>query len=216
VDTGSRDRGSLEWLLERGYVQGLVTGGVGLIFTALLQGKGYIPANLLVTLLGAFFFFHLGAFIARSVGKIAGGAASSLYTPSGDSTAYTPTFSHIDTLVIRGDFDGAATAWEVAILENPTNPGVLVKAADFHLRERREPSAALSLYLRARQLNLGGDDLRRYIQQKIVDLYLGPLNDEGRAMSELRRLIDAFPQSREAEAAREALAAIKAKREPQG
>ena len=216
MDTNSRDRGSLEWLLERGYVQGLVTGGVGLIFTALLQGKGYIPANLFVTLFGAFFFFHLGAFISRSLGKIAGGAATSIYTPSGDSTAYTPTFSHIDTLVIRGDFDGAATAWEVAILENPTNPGVVVKAADFHLRERKDPSTALALYLRARQLNSGGDDIRRYIQQKIVDIHLGPLNDEGRAMSELRRLIDAFPQSREAEAAREALAAIKVKREPRG
>lgn len=213
MDTGSRDRGSLEWLLERGYVQGIVTGGVGLIFTALLQGKGYIPPSPLVTLFGVFFFFHLGAFIARSVGKMAGGAASSLYTPSGDSTAYTPTFSHIDTLVIRGDFDAAATAWEVAILENPANPGVVVKAADFHLRERKDPATALSLYLKARQLNAGGDDLRRYVQQKIVDLYLGPLNDEGRALAELRRLIDGFPQSREAQAARDALAAIKAKRE---
>ena len=213
MDTGSRDRGSLEWLLERGYVQGLVTAGAGLIFTALLQGKGYIPANPLITLFGVFFFFHLGAFIARSVGNIAGSAASSLYTPSGDSTAYIPTFSHIDALVIRGDLDGAATAWEVAMLENPTMPGVVVKAADFHLRERKDPSTALALYLRARQLNAGGEDLRRYIQQKIVDLYLGPLADEGRAMSELRRLIDGFPQSREAESAREALAAIKARRE---
>jgi hypothetical protein len=213
MDTGSRDRGSLEWLLERGYVQGMVTAGVGLIFTVLLQAKGYIPGNALLTVLGVFFFFHLGAFIARSVSSMAGGAASSLYTPSGDSTAYTPTFSHIDTLVIRGDFDGAATAWDVAILENPTNPGVIVKAADFHLRERKDPATALSLYQRARQLNTGGDDLRRYVQQKIVDMYLGPLNDEGRALSELRRLIDGFPESREAEAAREALAAIKIGRE---
>lgn len=214
MDTGSRDRWSLEWIIERGYVQGLVTGGAGLIFTALLQGKGYIPANPLITILGVVFFFNLGAFIARGVGKLSGNAASSLYTPSGDSTAYTPTFSHIETLVIRGDLDGAATAWEVALLENPTNAGVLVKSADFHLRERKDPGAALPLYQRARQLNTGGEDLRRYVQQKIVDLYLGPLNDEGRAMAELRRLIDAFPQSREAEAAREALATIKARRDP--
>lgn len=212
MDTGSRDRGSLEWLLERGYVQGLVSAGAGLIFTGLLQAKDYIPASPLVTLLGVFFFFHLGAFIARTVSRMAGGTASSLYTPSGDSTAYTPTFSHIDTLVIRGDLEGAATAWEVAILENPANPGVIVKGADFHLRERKDAATALSLFLRARQLNSGGDDLRRYVQQKIVDLYLGPLNDEGRAMSELRRLIDGFPRSREAEAARAALADLKATR----
>lgn len=213
MDHKSRDKDSLEWYIDRGYVHGVVTGGAGLIFTALLQAKGYIPANPLLTLLGVVFFFFLGAGIARGIGQLSGNAASALYAPSGKSTAYTPTFSHIETLIIRGDFDGAATAWEVAILENPTNAGVLAKAADFHLRERKDPATALSLYLRARQLDVGGTDLRRYIQQKIVDMYLGPLEDEGRAMSELRRLIDGFPQSREAEAAREALAAIKARRE---
>ncbi len=212
-DTKSRDRGSLEWYVDRGYVHGIVTAGAGLLFTGLLQAKGYIPANLLITLGGVAFFFFLGAGVARTIGHLAGNAASSLYAPSGKSNAYTPTFSHIETLIVRGDFDGAATAWEVAILENPANAGVLVKAADFHLRERKDPATALSLYLRARQLDVAGTDLRRYIQQKIVDLYLGPLDDEGRAMSELRRLIDAFPQSREAEAAREALAAIKIRRE---
>lgn len=213
MDTGSRDRWSVEWIIERGYVQGIVTGGAGLIFTALLQAKGYIPANPLVTILGVLFFFNLGAFIARGVGKLSGSAASRLYTPRGESTSYTPTYSHIETLVVRGDLHGAATAWEVAVLEHPTNAGVLVKSADFHLRERKDSITALSLYRRARQLDSGGEDLRRYVQQKIVDLYLGPLNDEGKAMSELRRLIEAFPGSREAVAAREALAAMKAKRD---
>ncbi len=212
MDTGSRDRWSPEWIIERGYAQGIVTGGVGLIFTGLLQAKGYIPVNPLVTILGLLFFFNLGALIARGVGKLSGGAASSVYAPSGESTSYAPTYSHIEALVIRGDLQGAATAWEVAVLEHPTNAGVLVRSADFHLRERKDPVTALSLYQRARQLDSGGEDLRRYVQQKIVDLHLGPLNDEGKAMSELRRLIDAFPQSREADAAREALARLKANR----
>lgn len=215
MDTESRDRGSLQWFMDRGYMQGIVTGGVGLIFTGLLQAKGYIPANLLITLLGLVVFFNLGAFIARSLGRITGRAATSLYSPGGDSTAYTPTFSHIDTLVIRGDLAAAATAWDIAMLENPASPGVMTKAADFHLRERKDAATALTLFLRARQMHVGGEDLRRYIQQKLVDLYLGPLEDEGRALVELRRLIEAFPESREAESAREALAAIKAKRMPE-
>lgn len=212
MDTKSRDKGSLEWYIDRGYLHGVVTGGVGLIFTSLLQAKGYIPASLLLTAFGVAFFFFLGAGVARGIGHLAGNAASSLYAPSGDSTAYTPTFSHIDTLVIRGNLDGAADAWDVAMLEHPESPGVAVKAADFHLRERKDAPKALALYLRARQFNAGSEDLRRYIQQKIVDLHLGPLDDEGRALVELRRLVEAFPTSREADSAREALAAIKAKR----
>ncbi len=215
MDTGSRDKWSLEWMLERGYIQGSVVGVTGLIFTGLLQAKGYLPANPLITLVGIVIAFNIGAFIARSLASISGNAASSLFAPSGDSTAYTPTFSHIDTLEIRGDFDGAATAWDVAILENPGLPGVIAKAADFHLRARKDPARALSLYLQARQLNAGGTDLRRYVQQKIVDLYLGPLAEEGRALAELRRLIDAFPDSREAESARVALAEIKSRRAPE-
>ena len=46
----------------------------------------------------------------------------------------------------------------------------------------------------------------------LVDLHLGPLEDEGRALVELRRLIDGFPGTREAEMAREALAKLKESR----
>ena len=213
MDTGSRDRWSLEWMLEHGMVQGIISAAAGFLFTIALQGRGDIPSSGFVTVLGVVFFYGLGAVIALLLGKVSGNAASSLYTPSGDSTAYTPTFSHIDTLVIRGNLDGASDAWDVAMSEHPASPGVMVKAADFHLRERKDATRALALYLRARQLKSGGEDLRRYVQQKIVDLHLGPLNDEGRALVELRRLVEAFPASREADGAREALAAIKAKRD---
>ena len=52
--------------------------------------------------------------------------------------------------------------------------------------------------------------LQRYASQKIIDLLLGPLGDRGRAMTELRMLIDRHPASREAEGAREALRNLKA------
>jgi len=45
-----------------------------------------------------------------------------------------------------------------------------------------------------------------------VDLHLGPLADEGKAMVALRRLIDGYPDTREAAEAREALARLKAAR----
>ena len=45
---------------------------------------------------------------------------------------------------------------------------------------------------------------------EIVGLLLGPLDDKGRAMVELRMLIDRYPTSREADGARDALRNLKA------
>lgn len=208
------EKGSLEEFLHAGNLHGIIVGAVGFIFTGLLQGNGYLPMNPLVTILGVVISFYTGKLIARTALNTAARAASSIYSPDGASTAYTPSFSHIEALEIRGDLDGAAEAWELAVHEQPSSALTIVRAADFHLRARQDPPTALALYLRARTLGTGNEDLRRYVQQKIVDLHLGPLADEGRALAELRRLIDAFPGTREADGARAALADIKARRSP--
>lgn len=208
------EKGSTEEFVHSGNLHGIVVGAVGLIFTVLLQGNGYIPFNPFVTVIGVVVSFYTGKLIARTVLNSSARMASGIYSPDGASTAYTPSFSHIETLEIRGDLDGAAEAWELAVHEQPSSALTIVRAADFHLRARQDARTAVELYLRARALGTGNDDLRRYVQQKLVDLYLGPLGDEGRALVELRRLIDAFPGTREAEGARAALADIKARRSP--
>lgn len=195
-----------------GTMHGAITGVLGLFFTVLLQVKGYLPGSMPVTLGGGVVGFFIGRTIARTLFGAGAQLVTSVYSPSGDTTKYTPTFSHIEALEIRGDLDGAAAAWDSAVAENPDSVLTLVRAADFHLRLRQDPTAALERFLRARALGSGAADTRRYVQQKIVDLYLGPLRDDGRAMAELRRLIDGHPGSREAEGARAALAELKARR----
>lgn len=206
------EKGSTEAFLHSGNLHGIVVGAVGLIFTSVLQGRGYIPSSFLVTVLGVVISFYTGKIIARTALNSAARMASGIYSPDGASTAYTPSFSHIEALEIRGELDGAAEAWELAVHEQPSSALTLVRAADFHLRARKDPQAALELFMRARALDTGNEDLRRYVQQKLVDLHLGPLADEGRALVELRRLIDGFPGTREAESARAALAELKARR----
>lgn len=204
--------------LERGIPQGVFVGALGLMFTAMLQARDHLPQGILVTLAGGVVAGALAMWINRALISGSGRAATAIYAPSGNTTAYTPTFSHIETLEIRGDLDGAARAWDEAIAEDATNTLVRVRAADFHLRARRDHMTAARLYREARDIGTPNDDLRRYIAQKLVDLYLGPLADEGKVMGELRRLIDAFPGTREADSAREALAKLKAlkTRDPTG
>jgi hypothetical protein len=48
-----------------------------------------------------------------------------------------------------------------------------------------------------------------YASQRLIDLYRGPLADEGRALVELRRLAETFPNSPAAAHAREAIRRIK-------
>ena len=200
-------------LFHSGYVHGAIVGALGLFFTVLLQARGHLPAHPLITLAGGVAGFGIGTGIARALLGAGARAAGSIYAPAGNSTAYTPTLSHIEALEVRGDVDGAAEAWELEIHEHPESAMLLVRAGDFHLRLRKDPATALTHYQRARALGTGTTDLRRYVQQKLVDLYLGPLKDEGRAMVELRRLIDAFPGTREAEAARASLAGLKVGRQ---
>lgn len=205
----SNDRGSADWLVQSGYLHGALVGLLGAFFTVLLQSRGDLPSGLLVNALGLVAGFVLGTAVARGILHVGARVASGLYAPSGATTPHTPSFSHIETMVIRGDLEGAAAAWESTIAEQPDSAFVVMKAADFHLRERKDPVAALEHFLRARALDSGSQDLRRYVQQQIIDLYMGPLADPGRAMVELRRLIDAVPGTREADAARVALASLK-------
>lgn len=195
--------------MQSGILHGIVTGFAGLIFTPLLQARGQLPGGILVTLLGVAVAFGIGYGIARAVLHGTGRVATSIYAPDGDTTRYTPTYSHIEALEVRGELDAAADAWDAAIAESPTSAVTIVRAADFHLRARKDPARARALFVQARATGAGTDDLRRYVQQKLVDLYLGPLRDEGRALVELRRLVDAFPGTREAESARETLAELK-------
>lgn len=197
-------------MFDRGIPQTAVGGAIGLFLTVIVQGSGYLPQNILVTLAGGGVLAALAYTVHLVLSDGGGRIAGSIYAPSGERTKYTPTFSHIEALEARGDLEGAARAWDEACLEQPGSAMVLVRAADFRLRTLKDAVAAHDLYRRARALDTSSTDLRRYISQKLVDLYLGPLHDRGRAMTELRRLIDTFPDTVEAESAREVLMRMKA------
>ena len=119
-------------------------------------------------------------------------------------------YSAIETLEARGHYEAAAAAYA----ERAQNPADRVDAT---LRRSvllagplQEPgTAALELdTLRAHQLT-GRDEFR--IGLALVDLYEHHLNDPGRAMGELRRLIDRYPTARGARRLRAALGELKAR-----
>lgn len=199
-------------LIERGIPQGILIGFIGMLFTTALQARGHVPQGSFVILLGGILLGGLGWAINYALISGSARVATGVHMPSGDTTAYVPTFSHIEAIEIRGDLEAAAQAWAAACAEHPANALVFVKAGDFHLRLRKDPAAALAHFRAARDIPGASSELIRYAQAKIIDLHLGPLADEGRALVEMRRLIERFPGTREADEARAAIVRLKAER----
>jgi hypothetical protein len=120
-------------------------------------------------------------------------------------------YSAIETLVARGHLTAAADAYA----ERARNPGERVNATlrRAELLAKSLASAETAVVeldgLRSHPLS-SRDDFR--VGLALVELYENHLDDPGRAMAELRRLIDRHPSIRDARRLRTALAELKSER----
>lgn len=157
---------------------------------------------------------------ALVAGTVAGGSGLALgvgagwawkrLTVDGRSTPYQENYSYQQTLVMQGRLAEALESFEAVIAERPDAIDARLRAAELYAREGGRPDRAADLFREAQRLPAlsAGNDI--YIANRLVDLYAGPLAAPGRAMVELRRLIDRYPASPAATAAREALVRLKA------
>lgn len=98
-------------------------------------------------------------------------------------------------LAAQGDFAAAADAFD-ALRRQHGQTAVLLRAeAEMQCRPGGDRERARELLLRLRQAAdaVPADEL--YATHRLIDLYLGPLDDAGRAMVELRRMADRFPDT---------------------
>jgi|SRR5579862_8856621 len=202
----------LAWI-HAGNVQGLMGGSVLAIFAAAATGFGMngLPRSPLTVAAAALVGFAIGKGVGWSLLTASGNAAQSVYAPAA-AGSYAQTHSNIDAMEVRGDYKGAVAAWEAVAVAEPESAWPLIRAGELYLRELAEPALALQRFRLARDLPGVSAEHQRYASQKIVDLYLGPLGNEGRALVELRRLIDQHPGTPEAEGARQAIRNIRERR----
>ena len=113
-----------------------------------------------------------------------------------------------DAMVMQGRIGDAIASFEAIIVDQPEEFDARVKAGDLHAREGNH-KRALELFREAQAIPTieAGQDV--IISYKVIDLYDGPLGDRGRAIVELRRLIDRRPHVGATAHAREALAKLK-------
>lgn len=142
--------------------------------------------------------------VTNAGGKMAG----RLLLPRGSSCPPPDEYSLQDAMVMRSDREGALRSYEELIAARPLDATVRIKAADLYVAS--DPRRAAELFRAGRGLN--GNDI--YATHRLVDLYLGPLDDERAARDELLRLIERHPGSRAADDARSSLAGLIRSRAP--
>jgi hypothetical protein len=127
-------------------------------------------------------------------------------------TPYEEQFSYQEALAARGDVAAALESYEAVISERPDAVTPRLKAAELYARKGRDPRRAAELLREARALPGVTPRDALYASLRLVDLYEGPLGEMGRALVELRRLVELYPDSEVAFGARSAITRIKAQR----
>lgn len=153
----------------------------------------------------------LGAVVTGTTLGLSGVAGSGLHhvMMSGASTPYEEQFSYQESLVMRGQVDEALASYEAIIAERADAVTARLRAAALYAARGGNPQRAAELL--REMLRMPGLTARDDIaaSNRLIELLAGPLGDPGRAMVELRRLIDRRPNSDAAARARLMLAELK-------
>jgi hypothetical protein len=146
--------------------------------------------------------------VAILLSKAAGGGWHAVAV-SGASTPSEEQFSYQQSLVMRGKVDEALASYEELIAAHPDAIEPRIHAAELYGQERASARRAAELLREAQRVPSIAPGRDIYATNRLVDLLAGPLGEPGRALVELRRLIERYPTSTAAAHAREAIARIK-------
>ena len=127
----------------------------------------------------------------------------------GTSTPYKEQYSSQQSLVMQGKLDEALESFEAVIAEQPAAVDPRLRAAELYARDKGNHRRAAELFREVQRIELVSSGDFVYATHRLVDLLTGPLADPGRALVELRRLIERYPDGQAAESARTALTALK-------
>jgi tetratricopeptide (TPR) repeat protein len=175
---------------------------------ALALGKDFSAAlTVLSALAGSLTLAVWWWYFVTRVSRGVGGTFSEFIQPSG-AGSYEQQFSREDTMVMRGDAEGALASYEEMIIEAPKDPQPRIRAADLYAKAGMRERAEI-LYRAVQRLPRVTlrDDI--YVSNRLVDLYLAWPGRETQGLRELRRLVDTYPDTDVAKRARAGLVNLK-------
>lgn len=167
--------------------------GVVVQLPAALSGRGF---SLVIVVAASAGGLVAGFVVAFVVHEGAGGLVE--WATAGTRGRSRPEYSQAETLVIRGAYAGAVRLYAAAADENPADPEPLIRGARV-LRDHSAAYASAADWLRrARERKLTTEqDIT--IARELIELYVGRLDQTAKALPELARLRDRYPDTRTAE-----------------
>ncbi len=164
------------------------------------------------------YFIWLGGVLAGAVVSIislnvAGGGAAvmgKIHNPSGKSTPAVREYSRAQSLVKRGRYSEAVDTYELAVAEFPEDPEPYIRIARVCRDQLRDYERSLQWFKRARAdaaIDMGRNLV---VSQEIIELYRRKLDTPQKALPELARIVERFPEHPQAEAAKRELERLRA------
>jgi len=130
--------------------------------------------------------------------------------PTGETTPGDKPLSHIEAMVARGDYAGAAAAYDAEIRTDPADYWSCERLALLARGQLHDPETAVRAFRQAEQRVPG---TRRRAGYALLGLGVlrDDLRDQGRAIVELRRILAAYPDVPNAAALRIELQELRAR-----
>jgi len=178
---------------------------IGYLLCLMYEVKGW-------TQLGIAVVFGMGAAtacvrFATQVSWFAAQLVARFIAPSGSTTPYEYGYSYQQALAAKGDIAGALESYEAVLRDSPHALEAHMQAAELYATSGNA-ARAIELFRGVRAMPDATAQRIIYASNRLVDLYLAS-NDEGRALVELRRLIEEHPGTDTAQRARQALGRLK-------
>ncbi len=168
----------------------LIGGGLLMIAGTGIVGSLVLLAGLALAALTCVLYVVFKFLAVPSANKLVG----FLGAQSGSSTPPIKGHSAIEALVAEGRYQDAAVAYRREIAADPSDIEARSRLAQL-LMDRLEDFTAAARYLKEAREVAANDRQKMGYSLRLIDLYRSRLNDRGKAMVELRRFIDTFPDS---------------------
>lgn len=136
----------------------------------------------------------------------AGETVTKLFIEPGNNSQAPDGTSIAEAIAAKGDLREASVAFDALRKAHGGDTVATLKVeAEMYSGPRGDAKKAKELFQRMRKAVDATREDELYATHRLVDLYFGPLGDSDRALGELRRIVQRFPGTRDAEGAAVAL-----------
>jgi len=176
---------------------GGIAGALGSLFGGYGPLPGFVVGSLLVYL------------VTKRIVEGSGSVAGTVYHPSGRSTPVKHEYSYPESLAARGRYEEATVAYEAAVSEFPEDPEPYLRIARLYRDKLKQYEQSVFWFKRARNDSEISKGQELLATQEIIEIYRTKLGTPTRAIPELARILERFPDDQSADRARDELTRLK-------